>query len=181
MLTVVKKTIFEFFFFFDCALGVSRIQDLYQTAKLRRLLKKSHRGLKMQRPIVIQHPECVEIGDGVSIAAFLHIWGGGGVTIGDRVLIASHVSIVSETHDHTKHPMTESAVCKPVTICDDVWLGTHCTIMPGVTVGRGAVVGAGAVVTKNVEPFSINVGVPARKVGDREKALSVHSNYSLPA
>ena len=165
----LAKGIFELLWRAEQLLGLRRVKDYYRTARLRRLLGKSHTGLRIQHPVVIQHPEQVSVGKGCSIAAFLHIWGGGGVVIGDRVLIASHVSIVSETHDHTKHPMTESAVCKPVHIGDDVWLGTHCTIMPGVTVGRGAVVGAGAVVTKDVEPFSINVGVPARKVGERDK------------
>lgn len=167
----IKKTLFALVFCLDKWLKISQTCDFYRTAKLRRKLKHSYTGLKVQHPVVIEHSERVSIGRGCSIAAFLHIWGGGGVEIGDRVLIASHVSIVSETHDHTKHPMTESAVRKPVIIEDDVWLGTHCTIMPGVKVGRGAVIGAGAVVTKEVEPFSINVGVPARKVGEREKKI----------
>ncbi len=53
------------------------------------------------------------------------------------------------------------------TIGNDVWIGTHCIIMPGVTIGDGAVIGAGCVVTKDVLPFSIMAGVPARKIGDR--------------
>jgi len=164
----IKKALFTLLFCLDEWFQISLTCDLYRTAKLRRKLKQSYTGLKIQHPLVIEHPDKVSIGRGCSIAAFLHIWGGGGVVIGDRVLIASHVSIVSETHDHTKHPMTESVVRKPVAIGNDVWLGTHCTIMPGVTVGRGAVVGAGAVVTKDVEPFSINVGRPAHKVGERD-------------
>jgi acetyltransferase-like isoleucine patch superfamily enzyme len=172
MLTKVQKSIFEFLFFFDCALGISRFLDLYQTAKIRRLLKKSHRGLKIQRPITIQHPECVEIGQGVSMAAFLHIWGGGGVKIGDRVLIASHVAIVSETHDPDAHPMNESFVRAPVRIEDDVWIGAHSVIFPGVVLGRGSVVGAGSIVTRDVEPFSIVAGVPAKVLRKRKNNLS---------
>ncbi len=49
----------------------------------------------------------------------------------------------------------------PVTICDGVWLGARCTILPGVTVGEGAVVGAGAVVNKNVPAHTLVAGVPA--------------------
>lgn len=163
-----SKGVFEVLWRLERQLKMRQLRDQYRTARWRRLLGSSHMGVRIQHPVVIEHPEKVSIGRGCSIAAFLHIWGGGGVVIGDRVLIASHVSIVSETHDHTKHPMTETAVRKPVTIEDDVWLGTHCTIMPGVTVGRGAVVGAGAVVTKDVEPFSINVGVPCKRVGQRQ-------------
>jgi acetyltransferase-like isoleucine patch superfamily enzyme len=163
----LKKVIAGCLWNLERLLGVEVLLNSYRTMRLRRLLKLSHRGLHIQHPVVVAHPEKVSIGRDCSIAAFLHIWGGGAVTIGDRVLIASHVSIVSETHDYTQHPITETAVLKPVVIEDDVWLGTHCTVLPGVTVGRGAVIGAGAVVTKNVEPFSIQVGVPAKCVGQR--------------
>ncbi len=54
-----------------------------------------------------------------------------------------------------------------VTIGHDVWIGHGATILPGVTVGDGAVIGAGAVVSKNVDPYTIVGGVPARKIRDR--------------
>jgi phosphonate metabolism protein (transferase hexapeptide repeat family) len=50
----------------------------------------------------------------------------------------------------------------PVVIGHDVWIGHNATVMPGVSVGNGAAIGAGAVVTKDVEPYTIVVGVPAR-------------------
>jgi galactoside O-acetyltransferase len=52
----------------------------------------------------------------------------------------------------------------PVEVDDDVWLGAGAVVLPGVHIGRGAVVGAGAVVTRDVPPFSIVAGVPARVV-----------------
>ena len=55
-----------------------------------------------------------------------------------------------------------------VIIDDDVWIGANCVITPGVHIGRGAVVGAGAVVTRDVPPFSIVGGVPARLIGWRD-------------
>ena len=153
-------------------LHLDALLNSYRIGRWRKLLGSSHTGLRLQHPVVIEHPEKVRIGRDCSIAAFLHIWGGGGVSIGDRVLIASHVSIVSETHDYTKHPITETAVLKPVVIEDDVWIGTHCTIMPGVTIGRGAVVGAGAVVTKDIPPMSINIGIPSRTIGQRPQPIT---------
>nr|WP_115460780.1 CatB-related O-acetyltransferase [Winogradskyella aurantiaca] len=52
-------------------------------------------------------------------------------------------------------------------IGNDVWIGANAIIMPGVTIGNGAVIGAGSIVTKNVEPYQIVVGNPARQIGYR--------------
>ncbi len=57
---------------------------------------------------------------------------------------------------------------KPVVIEDDVWIGSRVTILPGVTIGRGSVVGAAAVVTKDVPPYSVVAGNPAKVVKTRE-------------
>jgi acetyltransferase-like isoleucine patch superfamily enzyme len=56
---------------------------------------------------------------------------------------------------------------RPVTIGDDCWIGTHVAIMRGITIGRGAVVGANAVVTKDVAPYTVVAGVPARQISER--------------
>jgi maltose O-acetyltransferase len=85
------------------------------------------------------------------------------VEIGNRVMIASHVAISSLTHDHSRQSMRHSPVVqKKIVIEDDVWIGAGAVILPGITLGHGAVVGAGAVVTKDVPPYSIVVGNPAR-------------------
>lgn len=55
----------------------------------------------------------------------------------------------------------------PVKIGDDVWIGTNVVILPGVTIGQGAIVGAGAVVTKDVPPYTIVVGNPAKSIRKR--------------
>ena len=107
-------------------------------------------------------PGEVRFGNEVTIAAYVHIWGKGGVTIGNRVMIGTHVSISSLTHDYATEVMFGSLIQKAVKIEDDVWIGSNAVIMPGVVVGCGAVVGAGAVVTRDVPPRAIVVGVPAR-------------------
>ena len=119
-------------------------------------------------PVIIDGPENVEIGAGVGISPFVHIWGAGGVKIGNGVMIGSHSAITSLTHDHTAAVMNQTLVRRPVVIEDNVWIGAHSIIMPGIIIGEGAVVGAGSVVTKNVEPFSIVVGSPARLLKYRE-------------
>jgi acetyltransferase-like isoleucine patch superfamily enzyme len=119
-------------------------------------------------PVCFHLPERINVGADVSIAPYVHIWGAGGVEIGDRVMIGTHTSISSVTHDHADAAMWTTVVLKPVVIADDVWIGSNAVIMPGVTVGRGAVIGAGAVVTKNVPEFSIAVGVPALPIAVRK-------------
>jgi maltose O-acetyltransferase len=64
------------------------------------------------------------------------------------------------------HPIRSDKV--GVIIHDDVWIGTHATILPGVTIGRGAIVAAGAVVTADVAEYSIVGGVPTRFLNRRE-------------
>jgi len=118
----------------------------------------------MTRPFVLFGSQQVEIGNNVSISAFFQLHGMGGVQIGDRVMIASHVAITSLTHDHTALVMYRTGLTKPDVIEDDVWIGAHCVILPGVTIGRGAVIGAGSMVTHDVPPSSVVAGVPARVI-----------------
>jgi acetyltransferase-like isoleucine patch superfamily enzyme len=138
------------------------VRGAYDRTYLKLRLKHCGDRLQTQRPFVIIGPRQIEIGDDVSFAAFLHIWGFGGVTIGNRVTIASHVAITSSTHDPRAEVMHNSSINKMVIIEDDVWIGTHSVILPGIHIGHGSVIAAGAVVTKDVPPLSVVGGVPAR-------------------
>ena len=64
--------------------------------------------------------------------------------------------------------MDQGFIYADVVIEDDVWLGANVCINKGVVLKKGSIIGANAVVTKNTEPYSINVGVPSRKILDRE-------------
>ena len=87
------------------------------------------------------------------------------VFIGDHVMIGPNVLI--STVGHPLSPQKRRDYCafaKPVRIGNDVWIGGHVTILPGVTIGDNVVIGAGAVVTKDIPANSLAMGVPARVV-----------------
>lgn len=87
----------------------------------------------------------------------------GSIEIGDECLIGHNCTIC--TVNHSQNPDSRGdMICKPVKIGNRVWIGANVTILPGVTVGDGAIIAAGAVVTKDVEPFTIAGGVPAKKI-----------------
>lgn len=92
--------------------------------------------------------------------------------IGNYVLIAQNVAILSVTHlfGALDVPIRKQGSTKscPVTIEDDVWVGRNAIVMPGLTIGRGAVIGAGAVVTKDVPAYAIVGGVPAKLIKYRK-------------
>lgn len=111
----------------------------------------------------------LEIGDnsGVGINAQLSL----GVKIGNNVMMAPEVVILTSNHAHDKTdiPMMfqGSEGFKKVIIEDDVWIGQRAIILPGVTLQKGTIVGAGAVVTKTYPPYSIIGGNPARLIKSR--------------
>jgi len=133
-----------------------------------RRFKSCGNDVSIRQPVCFEGQEKITIGDKVSIAAFVHMWGHGGIKIGSRVMIASHVAISTITHDHSREVMFDTLISKPIFIGDDVWIGSHAVILPGVTLGRGSVVGAGSVVTKDVPVDAIVVGVPAVVVNYRK-------------
>lgn len=100
-----------------------------------------------------------------------------GIFIGENVNFSSNVSVYTQQHDH-RSPNFDCSTGpqSKVIIGDRVWIGPNVIILPGVTIGEGAVIGAGAVVTKDILPYSINVGIPAKKVGDRIKNLNYEFN-----
>jgi len=89
----------------------------------------------------------------------------------DKLIIGNHVAIASEVmiynSEHAINDSNFSAISAPVIIEDYVFIGPRAIILPGVKIGKGAVVGAGAVVTKDIPPFAIVGGVPAKIIGER--------------
>jgi acetyltransferase-like isoleucine patch superfamily enzyme len=107
----------------------------------------------------------VSIGSGTVINQKCLLYTPGGLAIGDHVSISAEVALVTGTHDINDPDFPDDY--QPIVIDDYVWIGTRAMVLKGVTIGRGAVVMAGAVVTRDVEPFTVVGGVPARPITER--------------
>lgn len=107
----------------------------------------------------------------------------GPVTIGDYVMTGPDVIILTRNHNFsdTSVPMImQGGTVSPVTIGNDVWIGTRAIILPGCNIGNGVVIGAGAVVTKDIPDFAVAVGCPARVIkyrnGSKKEAIPLENN-----
>lgn len=120
----------------------------------------------------IRAPYNIEIGEGSIIGDNAVLDGRNGIIIGKNVNFSTGVWIWTEQHN----PQSSGFSCvnegAPVIIEDRAWLSCRTIILPGVTIGEGAVIAAGSIVTKNVEPYAIYGGVPAKKIGERNKDLN---------
>jgi acetyltransferase-like isoleucine patch superfamily enzyme len=116
----------------------------------------------------------VSIGRGTVINHGCLLYTSGGLTIGEDVSISSGVWLMTGTHD--MHDPQFSEVYKPIVIGDRAWIGIRATILGGVNIGEGSVVMAGAVVTRDVPPYTVVGGVPARFIRQRELQ---NTSYSL--
>jgi acetyltransferase-like isoleucine patch superfamily enzyme len=130
----------------------------------------------------IWFPWCISVGHNSHVSRNCQINGPypGDIQIGSNVMVGPYVMVTSVIHNFADIdiPMKKQGLSsKPVVIEDDVWIGGHSTILPGVRIGKGAVIGAGSVVTKDVEAFAIQGGVPARKIRSRlDSAIGVLSS-----
>lgn len=120
------------------------------------------------------HPERIELEEYVHIGPGAKFSAAGGITIKRGTIIADNVEIRTANHHYDGEdlnglPFDEVAICKPVEIGENVWIGTRALILPGVTVGEGAVIAGGSVVTKDVEPLAVVGGNPAKVLKYRDK------------
>lgn len=124
----------------------------------------------------------LSIGKGVFINTDCRFACGGSIAIGDYCQISARVSF--ETIDHQLLPVQEGkrpSKPSPIRVENNVWIGSGAILLPGVTVGEGAVVAAGAVVTKDVRPYTVVGGVPARVIKDlRQTQAPRPQTYPAP-
>lgn len=111
----------------------------------------------------------VTVGDYSGIGVNAKIYGE--CHIGSYVMMGEDVTIITRNHEFSRVdiPMMQQGFGEnqPVTIDDDVWIGDRVLILPGVHVGQGSIIGAGAVVTKDIPPYAIVGGNPARIIRKR--------------
>lgn len=118
----------------------------------------------------------IAIGDNCVINRDSYLDGRVGIVIGNNVNISFQTCILSLHHDHNEP--TFPAVGGTVTIHDHAWIGARAIILPGVTIGQGAVVAAGAVVNRDVGDYEVVGGVPAKKIGERNRDISYCTKFS---
>lgn len=118
------------------------------------------------------HGGFIKIGKNCLINTGTVIMGAGGVEIGDDTMIASKCILVASNHifaDRATLIREQGNRHEGIIIGRDVWVAANCCITDGVTIGDGAVIGAGSVVTKDIPPYAIALGVPAKIVGQRNE------------
>jgi len=115
----------------------------------------------------------IDIGPQTHFAPYCVLYGP--LTIGSHCAVAAHVVFASVGHGYSRTdiPMVEQPSTKnEIVLENDVWIGANAVVIGGVTIGEGSIVGAGAVVTKDVPPYSVVGGVPARIIRDRRNSES---------
>lgn len=115
----------------------------------------------------------VRIGKNSYINSGVVIYSGNGVDIGEGVLIAANSTFAPVNHEYrAKNKTIMEQRFQPskggIVVEDDVWIGANCVILDGAILRKGCVVGACSLVKGELEPYSINVGNPIRKIGQRE-------------
>jgi acetyltransferase-like isoleucine patch superfamily enzyme len=133
--------------------------------------------------LMLARPDAkIVLGDWCYVGPNAKLWAMGAIEVGARVFISHNVHVLdnnshslsaAERHERFRerqtlghHLAVETVKIQPVRIEDDVWIGFNAAILKGVTIGKGAIVGAGAVVVKDVRPYTVVGGNPAREVSE---------------
>lgn len=149
---------------------ITLFNNIYRKFKLKKLIigKSSEIG----NSTIIVHPENVKIGNNTYINGGMIIAGENSkIIIGDNCLISYNVHIRTTSHNYIDKNILirlQGNFEKDIIIKNDVWIGYGAIIKSGITLNEGCVIGAGAVVTKDVEPYAVVGGVPARIIKFRK-------------
>lgn len=132
---------------------------------LKKLLGKVEGWCAIKPPFHCDYGKFIEIGDGTFLNYDCIILDACMVKIGRHVMIGPRTCIFTASHPIYAPVRTGGYdLSKPVTICDNVWLGGNVVVNPGVTIGEGSVIGSGSVVTRNIPPNVVAAGNPCRVI-----------------
>jgi acetyltransferase-like isoleucine patch superfamily enzyme len=172
--------------------GASKVDALMRRIAVRALVAQMGDDVMVGPGVNFLHPERIWIGDGVFIGANVYLQGrfDGVCRIGKRVWIGPSAYLDARNlvlgdyvgwgpgakvlgSEHTGEPVDRNVIetdlrIAPVRVGTGADVGTNAVVLPGVTIGEGAIVGAGAVVTRDVAPYLIVAGVPAREIKSRK-------------
>ena len=156
---------------------VTLLPDVGVLSGLRNRFYRHHlaqvgRNFSTMSGVKIFEPSSVTIGDdvGINIGVIIDPMEGGRIEIGNSIGIGPYCVLRSADHGFSDPNVTfrkQPHVGGTIVIEDDVWLGSHVVVTRNVRIGRGSVIGAHSVVTKDIPPYSIAMGVPARVVKNR--------------
>lgn len=169
IVTEIFSSIFSFSFF--SAIFSSLAYFLHESVAWRKVI--NHKGgYRIHARSSLRNANNIYLGENVRITMDCCIWAGekSKIIFGDNVLVGPGVKIMSTNHGTVKNgtPMVfQDRVEEDIRIESDVWIGSNSVILKGVTIGEGAIVAAGSIVTKDVLPYSIVGGCPAKFIKNR--------------
>jgi len=164
---LIVLNISEFILFFEDKNSDTK----YRNILLRRIGFNIGKNVIIDKSLSFYDPKTIQIGNNVLIREncyFDHH-----IIIEDFVTISKNVSIIVAGHK----PGTMEYIMKPVKICKFSWIGANSLILPGVEVGVNSCVAAGSVVTKNVEPYTLVGGVPAKFIRRIETPEFIYNQF----
>jgi maltose O-acetyltransferase len=175
LLKKIRKWLFFLLYYFvakqlpvSCYPG-GRLSKRLRYICSRILFKKCGADVNVERGADFLFGDTIEIGNrsGIGVDAWIRAE----LVVGNDVMMGPGVVIYGRYHNYERIdiPMNKQGMgdYSPINIEDDVWIGARAIVLKGVTIGKGSIIGAGSVVTKNVEPYSVVAGNPARVIGMR--------------
>jgi maltose O-acetyltransferase len=148
--------------------ALGRISKIFRAFCCNQFFRATGRNINIEHGAYFGSGRLIEIGDNSGIGVNCHV--PSDIRIGNDVMMGPEVLIIGQNQNHRFDDLTVPMrlqghnASSPVVVEDDVWIGARVIILPGIKIGKGAILGAGAIVTRDVPPYAICVGNPARVV-----------------